>query len=657
VRRKDHCGPTIRMLSQFSIKNSLLFLSFVVLVFLLIHGFDSIGNDIGRHLKLGEIISQTKSVPDTNLFSYSEPDRPFVNHHWLSEVVFFGIFSVAGFSGLIISKAILVVLAFVIIFSSIREKRFWPSIIAFFIAVSIFLERTEMRPEIFSFVILSFYLFALFRAKYHNNYYFIWFLPILQLFWVNLHIYFFIGPLLLLLFFIDRLANKRKIRSLLLVGGLIGFATLINPAGLKGALLPFNIFKEYGYDVVENQSLAFLKDFITFNVSITLFKISVGLLIASFILTFKNIRDRIFELLISIFFIYAGFKMLRNLPLYAIGSMPVLTILWSDIQNTLESKFEALKGYNARVISNISVVVMAILLIVVIFLIPSGKLYSFIGSNKAFGLSVSNSYHRATDFVKNNNISGPVFNNFDIGGFLVWQLYPSQKVFVDNRPEAYSVKFFDEIYKPMQSDESKWNELSDKYDINYIFFSHKDITPWAQTFLGNIIKNKDWPVIYLNEEVIILIQRVDKNKDTISKYEINEANAVEKIIDELESSNNDMIFNLLRMGRFTYFVKWQDTAMHFNKKVLKIDPDSIDALLSLGLMHAYYTDQENQELALEYIEKAISLGLENAQYYAILGVINMNLQRLLEAEYMFKKALDLDPDNENAKEFLEKYFK
>ena len=107
-------------------------LLFVLLASFLIHNFDSIGQDIGRHLKVGEIIWQTKEVPKTNLFSFTEPDFPFINHHWLSEVMFFGVFGLAGFTGLILVKTVLVLLAFWLLFSTIKNQtKFWPLIISF----------------------------------------------------------------------------------------------------------------------------------------------------------------------------------------------------------------------------------------------------------------------------------------------------------------------------------------------------------------------------------------------------------------------------------------------------------------------------------------------------------------------------------------------
>src|SRR3989344_3460625 len=269
-------------------------LLFSLLAVFLIHNFDSIGQDIGRHLKIGEIIWQTKEVPKVNLFSFTEPDFPFTNHHWLSEVIFFNIFSLFGFSGLILFKAFLVLAAFLLLFLAVKNlAKFWPILISFLLSVFIFISRTEARPEIFSFVILAFFLFAIFRAKYSNNYFYLWFLPILGLLWVNLHIYFFIGLFLLVAFIVDRLISQdySRLKTTTLILFLTLIASLANPNGIQGALLPFNILKEYGYSIVENQTLSFLADFFGFNLSIFVFKLSVAVAASLLVITFRKTRQ------------------------------------------------------------------------------------------------------------------------------------------------------------------------------------------------------------------------------------------------------------------------------------------------------------------------------------------------------------------------------
>ncbi|MBI2057789.1 MAG: hypothetical protein HYT63_02275 [Candidatus Yanofskybacteria bacterium] len=597
------------MLRIINLKVAVFVLLFSLLAVFLIHSFDSIGQDIGRHLKLGEVIWQTKSIPQTNLFSFTEPDFPFTNHHWLSEVIFYGTYGWFGFTGLILLKVFFVLAAFLLLFfiawsrSDLKnpqgrtlEITFWPIAISFLLSIFIFIERTEVRPEIFSFAILAFFLFVLFGEKYRGSTLdlqkgrtsnLLWFLPLAELFWVNLHIYFFIGPFLVLSFLIDQAINRKNkrenmslsqlyvegsnrpnpkdslpiigidvdgeesgarkshilpfvdlsLKKIILILSLVSVATLANPNGLQGALAPFTILKEYGYSIVENQTLAFLADFFGFKLTTFVFKLSVAVAASLLVITFRKTRQRIFEILILAFSIYAGFKMLRNLPLYALISFPVLTVLLTDVFNQgstflkIPSVVKTLAGKQGRTLkdksttsdvrgylSGIFKITIAAFLIFMIFWVSGGGYYKAIRSAKSFGFSVPGELEKAVNFVEENKIEGPMFNNFDIGGYLIWKLYPDHKLFVDNRPEAYSVKFFSEIYKPMQESKEKWKELSEKYGINFVFFGHTDATPWGQAFLKNIVRDSDWKAVFINNSAIILVKNIPKNKPIFSKY-------------------------------------------------------------------------------------------------------------------------------------------
>lgn len=103
-------------------KKIIYFLIFLLLFIGFFHPVYSITQDLGRHLKTGEIILNTYSVPKTNLFSYTYPNFPFINHHWLSEVFYFFSFQRVGFNGLLILNTVLALLAFGLIFNIANKK-------------------------------------------------------------------------------------------------------------------------------------------------------------------------------------------------------------------------------------------------------------------------------------------------------------------------------------------------------------------------------------------------------------------------------------------------------------------------------------------------------------------------------------------------------
>ncbi len=485
-----------------------LVLLFIFFASFLVHPLYSINQDIGRHLKSGQIIWETKQVYKTNLFSFTEPNNPFINHHWLSEVAFYGLNNAIGLKGLILFKTTVILLAMGLLMASVYSKtRLWPLVLSSLAGFMVFMERTDVRPEIFSYLFLAFFIFAIFKAKNQNQYKWLWFLPVVQVLWTNMHIYFAVGPTLLFFFVIDRFFEKReffKKTALILIA--TSAATLLNPNFIKGALVPFNILRHYGYSIVENQNIFFLRDYGISLTAINIFEVSLAVLILSFIIAFKNGRKQItFEVLSAIFFTVMAGKMIRNFGLYGLVFIPIIALNLSTLSLSTTSQ---VVYPQVRRMFKIGLIVFSALMVFLIFHVVNNDFYDWLESPKQFGLSVPTGAEKAVEFVKKNNIKGPVFNNFDVGSFLIWKFYPEQKVFVDGRPEAYSVDFFEKIYKPMQEDLATWNHYAnDVYHINYIFFDYHDITPWAQTFLSFISQDKSWPMVYKDNSVVIFLRQ------------------------------------------------------------------------------------------------------------------------------------------------------
>jgi hypothetical protein len=113
-----------------------------------------------------------------------------------------------------------------------------------------------------------------------------------------------------------------------------------------------------------------------------------------------------------------------------------------------------------------------------------------------------------------------MFNNYDIGGYLIYTLFPDTKVFVDNRPEAYPARFLTEVYVPAQEDNTKWRELDSALHFNVIFFNWHDYTPAGQSFLINRINDPDWAPVYVDPYALIMVRRTSEHQSVISRFEI-----------------------------------------------------------------------------------------------------------------------------------------
>jgi len=469
----------------------LIFLLFTLVFVFSLHTFTSINQDIGRHLALGEIIWDNGDVPKTNLFSYTNPDFPFINHHWLGEVFLYLGSVLAGLKGLIILKAVIITLAFALVFFSFYKKETVVfSVISGLISIFILIERTDVRPEIFSFLFLGWYLFILFRCP---NSKLIWTLPVIQLIWVNTHIYFFLGPLIFLLFSAGRgLLVKSDRFLLILVGFLIFMVNLINPFGWQGTLYPLLAFQNYGYSIVENQGPFFLK--VWGYPWLTTYALFLGIIFValSFLFNLKNLGKNTFEFSLFMVAVILSFKMIRNYPIFAMSLLPI------SIKNFYESGIE-IKNFK-------NLFSLAVLVVIFIFAAMTNQIYKEAGLGRRFGLLVPSGVQAAVDFVRENNLRGPIFNNFDVGSFLIWKL-PKEKVFIDGRPEAYPADFIQNVYIPMQEEPEMWEKYSKEYGINYVFWLYTDITPWSQKFVSFMIQNPDWPLAYRDGSVMIFVRK------------------------------------------------------------------------------------------------------------------------------------------------------
>ncbi len=461
-----------------------------------------ITSDLGRHLKNGELIVGGKlDVPYKNLYSYTNPDFPFVNHHWGTGVIFYLIERVSGFMGLSIFAITLSVLTYFLFF--LLAKKMAGAKIALFcstFALPLLFIRAEVRPEIFTYLFCGIFLFVLYsyRERLVAPRTLI-ILPIVQLLWVNLHIYFFLGIVITVIFLIDQSVNMYIKKHFKLVSPLFftligtAFSTLVNPSFIKGALMPLTIFTNYGYRLAENASAVSSP----ISLSIIFFFVSVFVLVASFMIAKKLGNLSLFNVLISSLAFIAAFSAVRNITLFGYFLIPILAFNLKSIERETGSKLRS------------HVALILLILVTVLCLI---KL-----NNQTIGLGLDKNDSVAANFLSSNNIHGPIFNDYDVGGYLIYYLYPHERVFVDNRPEAYPASFFNQTYIPMQEG-AQWEIQSRRYNFNAIFFNRNDASIWGRAFLFNRSHDAHWATVFADENTIIMVRNNSTNKIIIDKY-------------------------------------------------------------------------------------------------------------------------------------------
>ena len=641
-------------------------IALTALVYFQQNDFTSI--DLGRHIKNGQIVWSQPDVLFKNLYSYSEPDFPFVNHHWLAGVLFWLLYLIGGFKILSGLNILIGIITILIIFKlSVKKSNFALAGVLILPVIILLSERVDIRPEMFSnlFVVLVFYLLEEFRStKSPKN--LVWLLPIFIL-WVNTHIYFFIGLFMVGLAVLEQIVVQNKNffkteQAKKLLYFTLGSAAvcLINPNFVYGLAYPFSLMGRYGnfsenYEIVENKSPFYLEN-LMLNNNILIFKVLLALLAVSFIIFFikkisitagQPLKARLiavpdyFCLFLAVFFSAFALLYIRNLPIFGLIALPIMA---GNFYGSAGMINERIKKYKKAIWSAIFILYLAIFAFLIY---DNGGAKKFL--NKNLGLGVSENSLASIEFYRDNSLSGPIFNNFDIGSALDFWLYPGERVFVDNRPDVFSREFFKEIYIPAQNDPAKWKEYSEKYNFNLIYFSHTDGTPWGREFLAARLKDENWPLVYFDDYALIMVKNNEQNQALIEKYKISEEKFALRV-DELLSQAREN--EKTQLAALCLFYGRSDLAENIYMEMLNRRPADAKVLASLGYLYAGKPGATNILKSIDYLQKATANGYGLPAIYNQLGLDFWNLADYTEAKNMWRQALKIDKNNDHAKYYL-----
>jgi hypothetical protein len=601
----------------------------VSLVFLVyFQKIDFTAVDLGRHLENGRIVLNDSGVLSRNFYSYTEPEFPFINHHWLYGLTAYIIYLIGGFSGLSLFNLVIAAAAFFLIFCLARKRiGLYPAAILSLPVIILLSERAEIRPEICSYLFIAISYYLLVKVRRDRSYRWLWLFVPLMLIWVNTHIYFFIGLALLAFAGLDDLKFWRR-RFWPYLAALA--ACFLNPNTWRGVLYPFNIFQSYGYEIAENKSIFFLEKMAK-DGNFLVFKILLVVLLVSWIIYLYSQRKvRTFDLLVSLFFAGVGLFASRNIAMF--GLVFLLVVAGN------------LEPFKDRLVKLSRPVIFFVLLVISGWLLLYDSCHGRIFIRQEAGWGVSDSYDSSFRFFTDNGLSGPVFNNYDIGSALIFWFDGQEKVFVDNRPEAYSTKFFQDIYKPMQSDLDKWQEAEKKYGFKTIYFSHTDGTPWGGQFLSQIMVDPEWSFVYFDYGSVIL-----SKENRLAGFNLEPSEFASRYQELLAKANRRQALNLASLASL---VGYPDLAEQAYLKLISAWPGDGRALAGIAFLYSSSSDYSRLVKSLEYFDEAIDSGYDLPSVINRKGLVLWNLGDHFRAEATWQQALKKDKSDQAALSYL-----
>jgi hypothetical protein len=437
-------------------------------------------NDFWWHIKIGQIISQTGTIPSTNLFSWSLPtDTPFTYGAWLGGYLLYLLFDLGGVSLVIFARNLLALAAFGLVgFEAYRRSGSWRiAAVTLALACAMSSNNTVIRPQIWAWLpfVITYLLLSRYTDKKLDKK---WLLaiPLMMVFWVNVHGSYVLGIVLIGITIagetLRRLFKQDSALSWIQIGQLAGIgvlslaAILVNPQNV-------HIFGYVKNMMTDKPSQTLIMEWQSPSpsgyASIAFF---ASLLVLIAVFAYSRYKPTPTEMLLIAGFVWLAWSGVRYIAWFGLVAVPILAASVSEMVRD--------KPWMAVPPKNVLNLALALVLIVPLILlqpwlvarIPMPEAYAkwVLPEAKEGPLLSIDTPIGAVEHLRRNP-GGNLFNEMAYGSYLIWAV-PEQKVFVDPRVELYPYEQWLDYIRVARG--GRYNEILDKYGADRILLNRQE---------------------------------------------------------------------------------------------------------------------------------------------------------------------------------------
>lgn len=572
--------------------------------------------DLWYHLNSGRYILENGSVPKDSYFSFIQPPREWVDYFWFFQVVVYKIYQLFDYYGLVYLRAIifssLAVFIFLFFFSKHRAERPYLLIaVVFCLYVLFFIPRYHLiRPHMFTYLFVLIFLYIL---EFHREKSFL--LPIISVFWMNLHgiVY----PLMLLIIFayliefIYRIKReKRKIQKAdlnIIIPLVLSIAAVYaTPHGADLTWMPF---------VPTGFASLYIKELQPFSFS-GLFSFTI----TNFCPSYPAMFNILMIMAAAFFVIAASTRTLRisHLILFAGGTVLLLKGVRFKYEFMLlampviRASLPALSPEHLRKVLPRPV---NIILIGFILLIPLVCVREIFDNSSRFPFSHRNLPHGVGVFLNKIDTGGTVLNHPDRGGYHQWMLYPRYKILMDM--EVPFLFTNEDFYVATNAFKNRLflQRLIEQYDPSFITVSIQN------TFFRDAMTSfKQYKIVFFDDCEVLYVN-CDKYPNISEAYGITSFDP----------------FNLAQKSVAS--IKALKDYSLIMKELLRIAEVYPDNAIVNNCLSVFYAREGKYEAAIGYIDNIIMNYPESATGYLLKGDVLQEMGKLDPAIENYRMAL------------------
>jgi hypothetical protein len=473
----------------------------------------NVDGDLGRHLTIGRHILASGQIPTADLFSHTMSGAALTPHEWLAQVVFAVSERWLGLDGPVLVCALVIATAFWLVFRRIRKES--GAVLLPVMVVVLAMAASSLhwltRPHVFTFLLLALWVAALedLRCGQARAW---WRLPVLMLFWVNLHGAFIAGFVTWVLYAAGMCFDRASVsvetgsdaarpawRSFLLGGAAAGLVTFVNPSGL-GTWLTSVGYVGTRY-LVDHTAEYLPPDF--HDASTWPFLAFAGLLVAVFGL--KSRRIPAAHVFTAAAWLVMALYSVRNVPLFVIVAAPALvsavngwlTDTGEQSQSRLVLAWLGLEGRLGRIEAGLKGMLWpAVFAALILLALIGGANLDFDQRGNQFDPEVFPV--DAVDWLAEHPPQGVGFNHFPWGGYLLYRLWPEERVFIDGQTDFYG-EALTRQYEQVITLSPGWESVIDQYAVGWV------LVPPDSPLANELVKRTGWQVVYEDETAVVMV--------------------------------------------------------------------------------------------------------------------------------------------------------
>ncbi len=485
---------------------------------LLRYPVDNFDYDVWWQMALGKYyVTHHTLTLDHSIFSWTPAESGWIYNTFLGSMIFYLAYNMMGGLGLwmiqwLVFGGIFLSFYFFLRLTRMRLDITGLTIIAA-IGVACSLACRFYKPELFSTLMFCWIALIFFCVKITRRKFLFYLYPLIFALWVNLHGGVFPGCCFLICIFVGEFLNRLffsqesfSVNELVHLGGacvLSAAALLVNPYGINYILSIYRDLLSDTYTVNRNYIQAYASlwpyfrnithmDIVFFKTGQNTLIVFVMMLLSAGLFLYELIKKRTCDvsfIIITIVGFWVSMRAPRTVYIFP------LVFFFSFFYMLYRLN---LKNIPARA------TILSLLVFLLLFINVSYFTFRYGTDNKWFGAGLESfAPVKEVAFLKKYRLEGPIFNDYVIGGYLLWALYPDYKVFIDPRHGPFCKQVASDYWeftgKPVTPEAVR--SFTQKYPFKIAIIHYREL-PLIFDFL-----NAEWRLLYFERHAAILIHK------------------------------------------------------------------------------------------------------------------------------------------------------